>query len=100
MQDDQLASRGLSLDPPIPAGIFATGSAHPCVAACAPVLAHLRGALRSGARGALRWARPSANLLHAAGGSRLSFRKSRPQPSLLTQRRILVWAFNTASTRF
>jgi hypothetical protein len=33
-------------------GIFATGAAHPCVATCAPVLTHLRDALRSGARGA------------------------------------------------
>jgi hypothetical protein len=31
----------LSLNPPISAGIFATGAAHPRVAACAPVLAHL-----------------------------------------------------------
>src|SRR5207253_2600831 len=36
----------LSLHPPIPAGVFATGAAHPCVAACAPVLAHPR--VRSG----------------------------------------------------
>src|SRR5262249_7294316 len=36
----------LGLAPPILAGVFATGAAHPCVAACAPVLAHQR--VRSG----------------------------------------------------
>src|SRR5206468_8513018 len=57
----------LTLAPPIPVGVFATGPAHPRVAACASVLAHRPGALRSGARGAFGSARPIALPLPVAG---------------------------------
>src|SRR5712692_11649820 len=68
----------LSLNPPIPTGIFATAAAHPRVAACAPLLTHLLDALRCGARalppsaGTPQVARRSANLLRSAGGSSLT----------------------------